>query len=532
MPRPSPDPRPFLSPDERRFAAAVSHLLFANPFLPEWIDVEREALGPDFSRTESVWSLRPEVAGLQPNIILLIERIEALVHRLRESLNDGAKPPSADLALFEDLVLFLLYHRYQHAFFQIVERSLESGACEERFDFYREYLRDFDALLRPDPVPLPGRHDPVHVFACMFQVRRAFFMTFRRIVGGSMPAARLRAAIWQSIFTRDERRYQRLLFDRMGDITCLITGPSGTGKELVARAIGLSRYIPFDPKSRTFAEDFVRSFYPLNLSALSPTLLESEMFGHRRGAFTGALEDRTGWFEVCPHRGTVFLDEIGEVDPAIQVKLLRVLETRTFNRIGETTLRNFRGKLIAATNRDLEREMRVGRFREDFYYRLCSDTIRTPTLREQLLDSPGDLPVLVRFIVRRVAGEEEADSLTSEVCAWIGSHLDPHYAWPGNVRELEQCVRNVLIRGAYQPRRPVPADAVAELTAGAADGRFTAEELLRRYTTLVYARTGNYQETARRLGVDHRTVKARIDDALLLRYARASDRLSDTPDPA
>jgi transcriptional regulator with AAA-type ATPase domain len=532
MPRRSTQPPAFLSPDERRFARAVSHLLFGNPFVPEWVEVEREALGPDFSRTDPVWSLRPEIAGLQPNIIMLMERVESLVMRLRAALDDDAAPPAADLALYEDLVLFLLYHRYQHAFFQIVERSLESGACEERFDFYREYLRDFESLLRPGAAPLPGRHDPAHVFACMFQVRRAFFMTFRRIVGGSMPAARLRAAIWQSIFTRDERRYQRLLYDRMGDITCLITGPSGTGKELVARAIGLSRYIPFDPKSRTFTGDFVRAFYPLNLSALSPTLLESEMFGHRRGAFTGALEDRVGWFEVCPPRGTVFLDEIGEVDPAIQVKLLRVLETRRFHRIGETGLRDFNGKLIAATNRDLEHEMRVGRFREDFYYRLCSDTIRTPTLREQLLDSPGELPVLVRFIVRRIAGEDEAEALTAEVCSWIGDHLDPHYAWPGNVRELEQCVRNVLIRGAYEPRRPAPADATAELAAGAADGRFTAEELLRRYATLVYSQTGNYQETARRLGVDHRTVKARIDETLLERYHRGVGRLSSPAVPA
>ena len=113
----------------------------------------------------------------------------------------------------------------------------------------------------------------------------------------------------------------------MGDVTTLVTGPSGTGKELVARAIGLSRYIPFDAEGQAFADDTPRSFVPLNLSALSPTLIESELFGHRRGAFTGAVADRAGWLETCPPRGTVFLDEIGELDPAIQVKLLRVLQS-------------------------------------------------------------------------------------------------------------------------------------------------------------------------------------------------------------
>lgn len=109
-----------------------------------------------------------------------------------------------------------------------------------------------------------------------------------------MPAARLRAAVWQSIFTRDLERYRRSLYRRMHDISTLIIGPSGTGKELVAQAIGLARYIPFDPEKQAFTQDFTESLHALNLSALSPTLIESELFGHRRGSFTGAVQDRTG----------------------------------------------------------------------------------------------------------------------------------------------------------------------------------------------------------------------------------------------
>ena len=267
------------------------------------------------------------------------------------------------------------------------------------------------------------------------------------------------------------------LYDRMGDVTTLITGPSGTGKELVARAIGLSRYIPFDARKGTFTENFGASFHGLNLSALSPTLIESELFGHKRGAFTGALQDRPGWLEVCRPLDSVFLDEIGDLDASVQVKLLRVLQTRTFQRLGDTADRRFDGKIIAATNRDLPEEIRAGRFREDFYYRLCSDIITTPSLREQLQDSPEDLHNFILFLSRRIAGEE-GESVAEDVEGWIRESLSPDYPWPGNVRELEQCVRNVLIRRDYRPRKIQPSDAREAFAEAMLNGSLTADELL------------------------------------------------------
>lgn len=158
------------------------------------------------------------------------------------------------------------------------------------------------------------------------------------------------------------------------------------------RALGLSRYIPLDPDPGTFVANVDGAFHALNLSALSPTLIESELFGHRKGAFTGALENRAGWLESCPPLGAVLLDEIGEVDASIQVKLLRVLQTREFQRIEESEPRQFRGKLIASTNRDLGADMLGGRFREDLYYRLCSDLIVTPSLRDPASGLAGRAP--------------------------------------------------------------------------------------------------------------------------------------------
>jgi transcriptional regulator with PAS, ATPase and Fis domain len=208
------------------------------------------------------------------------------------------------------------------------------------------------------------------------------------------------------------------------------------------------------------------------------------------------------------------LDELGDLDPAIQVKLLRVIETRTFHPVGDTAARQFRGKLIAATNRDLAAAMRTGHFREDLYYRLCSDQIVTPSLSEQLRDSPGLLRELIVYMARRVAGPD-GEELAAEVAAWMEKHLPPDYGWPGNYRELEQCVKNVLIRRDYRPSAPHAAGPLETCLQEFRSGALTASQLLSRYCTLVYRQTGSYEETARRLQIDRRTVKSKIDPTLL-----------------
>ncbi len=509
-----------LTPADRNFLDALTELSYCNQFLPERVELERQALGANFDETEAVWSLQQDLDGDRANVNQINARIEPLAEQIRGQLSEGADADLRELALYEDLVQYLLYYRYRDAFSGLIEASGNG-----RVRFWDEFLGQFNFYLSIPGRKLPSQHDPAHMFAVLFQVRRAFDHIFQFIVGRSMPAAKLRAAVWQSIFTHDMRRYRRALFDKMGDFTTLIAGPSGTGKELVAQAIGLSRFIPFNSKLEQFEENSMDSFHPLNLSALSPTLIESELFGHCKGAFTGAHSDRQGWLETCTPLGTVFLDEIGELDPAIQVKLLRVLQTRTFQRLGETSDRYFSGKIIAATNRDLAAEMHAGRFRQDFYYRLCSDTIQTPSLREQLANSPDDLKHLVQFIATRLLGDEGAE-IASDVLNWIKENLQPDYPWPGNIRELEQCVRNVMIHNQYVPSTMHEAnrsnDPCQRLVADITDASISAEEILRRYCTMAYAKLGSYEQTAKRLGLDRRTVKARIDDELLAQLKNPS----------
>jgi transcriptional regulator with AAA-type ATPase domain len=505
---------------QHQFAQAVADLSYCNPFLPERIQLERAALGEAFEETSSVWSKHVEWQQERSNVARIDERTEQLVGQLQERIGQGAGASSAELDLYEDLVNYLLYQRYRRPLAVLIGESLKGPSKSREVPFWKAFLSDYERLLTVGGRPKPDSVHAAHLLACFFQVRRAFAHVFDSIVGGSLPAARLRAAVWQSLFTHDMRYYRRSLYSRMGDFTTLISGPSGTGKELVARAIGLSRFIPFDPDKQRFVDDLAGSFHPLNLSALSPTLVESELFGHRRGAFTGAVADRVGWLEVCRPLGAVFLDEIGELDAGIQVKLLRVLQTRTFQRLGETADRHFHGKLIAATNQDLIAKIEEGGFREDFYYRLCSDMITTPTLREQLDDSPDDLGNLLRFVTKRIVGED-SESLAVSIERLIHEHLGPDYSWPGNVRELEQCVRNLIVRQHYEPRcalkKSGSSDARERMAADFLAGTLTADELLSRYCTLMYSKTGSYEQAAQALKLDRRTVKSKIDAELLAR---------------
>jgi transcriptional regulator with GAF, ATPase, and Fis domain len=205
----------------------------------------------------------------------------------------------------------------------------------------------------------------------------------------------------------------------------LLAGETGTGKELIARAIHA-----LSPRADG---PYVR----VNCGALSESLLESELFGHVKGAFTGAIDNKTGRFEAA-HGGTIFLDEIGSMSPKLQVKLLRVLQEREFERVGESRTIHVDTRVIAATNQFLEDEIRAGRFREDLYYRLNVVPIHLPPLRERR----EDIPALAAFFVDRYGRENQREpgDLSSDVLKAL-----QEYDWPGNVRELENCVERAVV---------------------------------------------------------------------------------------
>ncbi|OIQ51394.1 Transcriptional regulatory protein ZraR [Pseudodesulfovibrio hydrargyri] len=223
------------------------------------------------------------------------------------------------------------------------------------------------------------------------------------------------------------------------EATVLITGESGTGKELIARAI--------HSNSARKAKQLVT----INCAALSETLLESELFGHEKGAFTGADKRRDGRF-MQADKGTIFLDEIGEISMPMQAKLLRAVQEREIQRVGSDTVQSVDVRILAATNRDLKAEVDAGRFREDLYYRLHVMALRLPALRER----QDDVPLLANFFLDRFA---EKNRKAVKGFTPLAMDMLIHHAWPGNVRELENTIERAIIlcMGEYVTEKELPA---------------------------------------------------------------------------
>jgi DNA-binding NtrC family response regulator len=270
--------------------------------------------------------------------------------------------------------------------------------------------------------------------------------------------------------------------------TVLITGESGTGKELIARCIHRN-----SPRSQ-------KIFVAVNCAALAPSLIESELFGHEKGSFTGAAGQHLGRFERA-HGGTLFLDEIGELDGNLQAKLLRVLQEKTFERVGGTREIAVDVRVIAATNRNLKQSVADGKFREDLYYRLNTFPIEVPPLR----DRPSDIPRLVRFFLGRAARNLAKPHL---VLTPEAEKVLLAYGWPGNVRELENTMERVAILcdDVIEPDDlPVTSSGLARPVLFRDIERQAIEDALR-------ANDGNRTKTARQLGISLRTLQYRLKE--------------------
>jgi transcriptional regulator with PAS, ATPase and Fis domain len=276
------------------------------------------------------------------------------------------------------------------------------------------------------------------------------------------------------------------------DAAVLVTGESGTGKELLARAI------------HTESPRQAAPFVAVSCAALTETLLESELFGHEKGSFTGAVSRRKGRFELA-HGGTLFLDEIGDISPKLQLDLLRVLEERRLTRVGGTEPVDVDVRIIAATNRDLKKAVADGQFREDLFYRLNVIPILLPPLR----DRREDIPLLIEHFLEHLSVEtdRQIEGVSADALAVLMRH-----DWPGNVREL----RNVLERGMVIAKDKLiqPEDlglSGSSIRPEAYDPSLTLDEVERRHITAVLQHTGgNVTQAARTLAIDRVTLYNKI----------------------
>ncbi len=485
---------PALTQEQRAFFSLVRDAVIANPFGRERQEIDLKITG--LSRDADI-----------------DQRIEKMVRQITERANtlEGGRADiktyrGHDRQALKASILFAFFHLFLDRFDRHIKAQMAAGDIPEKINFFKQALsfltdRGF------------GHNAALFYFALSFQLRRAFFFIDRNIKGSCPAMVRLKAALWNNVFTNSLDIYETHLWNRMDDFSTLILGETGTGKGAVASAIGRSGFIPFDPKTGRFKESFNRAFLSLNLSQYSENLIESELFGHKKGSFTGAVQDRDGILDRASPCGAIFLDEIGEVSVPLQIKLLKVLEERTYYPVGGYEARTFKGRIIAATNRPVN-EIAANRvLRPDFFYRLCSDMIVMPPLRQRFKEDPGEIDELLGFTIEKILGTRSKD-LELMVKKAIARRPGRHYTWPGNVREFAQCVRRIMLTHRYQSLMDQAGqDSQIEgpgFAARVQKGDLTAQNLIRGYCHTLYQACGSYGEVAKITRLDWRTVKKHI----------------------
>ena len=475
---------------DRAFFDQVDRIILVNPF-----SKEREVLDATLART----------AEDSPDLIdRLVETVDAQLSKIdQRSLNGD------DLERIRRAHLFVVFHRFAPRFDAHIEKQLKNEDAIE-VEFAKEFLSD----LRNRGLSAKRSQRALEV---VFQMRRAWFFIGNRLIGSSSCMRGLRESLWNNVLTGDVAMYESHLWNRMEDFSTILVGETGTGKGAAAAALGFSSFIPWLPQKNRFAHAFTKTFVAINLSEYSDSLLESELFGHEKGAFTGAVQRFEGALSRCVSHGTVFLDEIGEVSEAAQIKLLRVLQDRVYSPVGSHEQHRFAGRVVAATHQSLDELRTHGRFRDDFYYRLCSDVIEVPPLRIRVSQSPQELTELTNSVLDRVVGQATDTLLQEELRERVHSAiaaLGSDYHWPGNVRELEQCVRRVLLTGSCRADTKVSeAHGDSSFLNAVGSGTLDAKGLLAGYCAILYEKLGTYEAVAQLTGLDRRTVRKHVANA-------------------
>ncbi len=461
---------------------AVVDFTLVNPFSPEREKIEAQFI---------------ELTGGKRNGTHW-ERFEGFfnwVDAIPNGQRDYRKFDAEERETMRNLFLFDSYHRYSIALDELIDEQVKQGEKSCAVSFGEECVGRMQSHGLT-------REEAIRYFGIFYQLRRAHYFIVRGLKGKSECMFDFRRRLWTSVFTTDVRWYERHLWKRMEDFSTLLLGETGSGKGTAAAAIGRSGFIPYLPDKREFAESFNRSFVATNLAEFPETLIEAELFGYRKGAFTGAVENHVGVFARCSPHGAIFLDEIGEVDHGVQVKLLHVLQDRVFMPVGSREPQRFRGRVISATNRSLEQLRAEKVFRDDFFYRISSDVITVPSLRQRISENPREMDLLLESILERMLGAHW-EELFEDVRCKLQESPGPEYSWPGNVRELEQAVRRIIVSGTYSPE---PAKAKAPCDDAFRGVTLTAEVLLAQYCERAVEVLGTRAAAARKLGLDVRTV--------------------------
>ncbi len=482
-----------LSLEDREFFQLVSRAALSNPFSDERMEL-------DFR----IGECSPDTP-INALLDCVYHKIKERVDRLdREGKADTGLYSGDDKIMMQSALMFEIFFLFSNNFDDLIDRQIKAGESVCSVSFGKDAMAMF---IRRGFNPEEARR----YFAILYQLKRSYYFIDQALIGQSPCMRDLRRHLWNNVFTYDIQLYERYLMDRMEDFSTLLLGDTGTGKGTAAAAIGRSGFIPYNPDKHIFSDSFMSNFISINLSLYPESLIESELFGHKKGAFTGAINQHEGIFSRCSQYGSILLDEIGDVSLTVQLKLLQLLQERTFSPVGSHEIFRFNGRVIAATNKSLEDLRGNGLFRSDFYYRLCSDCIVVPSLFERIQQNPGELKLILNNIITRLTGEESQE-LVALVLESIEKKPGREYPWPGNVRELEQATRRILLSQEYTGENLLPDRGIKErLIAGIETQSLDSQELISGYCALLYERFGTYEEVSRRMGLDRRTVKKHID---------------------
>ncbi|MDH3997459.1 MAG: sigma 54-interacting transcriptional regulator [Desulfuromonadales bacterium] len=486
-----------LTSSQKDFFAKVAQAAFSNPFGETRLELDLQISETDHNLE------RMEITDRA------IAEVDKQLQQLdKAGVSKLAHFGSGDAKLMHTAYLFEIYHQLQYDFDRHIQQQIKGGDKPQPVQFADKamtafYRRGFSEL------------DACKYLAFFFQMRRAFYFIDQNLIGDCPSMRQFRCHLWNNLFTHDIKWFEEHLWDRMEDFSTLILGETGSGKGAAAAAIGCSGHIPFDDKTGKFKESFTKAFISRNLSQYPETLIESELFGHSKGAFTGAIGNYQGVFSQCTPHGAIFLDEIGELTTPVQIKLLQVLQERCFSPVGSHEKLRFSGRVIAATNRSIGKLRQQGKFRDDFFYRLCSDVITVPSLRQRVGENPKELTMLLERVIERIIGEKKK-TLATEIKSILDKNLGKSYHWPGNVRELEQAVRRILLSGSYAGEQfEVGMEIHEQIHAKLVTGEAPAQELLCDYCKMLYQRFGTYEQVASTTGLDRRTVKKYIEASRL-----------------
>ena len=480
-----------LQSSEREFFRILSEFAFGNPFEKKSLDLAYKIAGGKYPVGEQLSN----------------KVFEAVRKRIQKATSDGKFNwkhfSGEDLDLVRVALLHDSYYRCFSRFDDLILEQINNKLPDCLVLFAEEIL----LLLRTRGFSV---EESLRCFGFYYQLRRAWYFINHGLIGQSSSMEILRSHLWRSIFTSFPGLYEKVLWNRMEDFSTFLVGETGTGKGTAAAAIGRSGFIPFDENKGCFAESFISNFIEINLSQFSEALIESELFGHRKGAFTGAVDNHSGIFTLCSPHGSIFLDEIGEVSIPIQIKLLKVLEERSFSAVGGHDKLHFSGRIVTATNKSLIELIRHKTFREDFYYRLCSNVINVPTLRQQISEDSSTLEAILAHTIQRIVGELLPE-LLEKTLEIIVDDVGLSYEWPGNVRELEQAVRSILLTVHYKRTTSNLEENENELFRAIERGSVNARELVSGYCRILYRKYGTFEKVAQITNLDPRTVKRHIN---------------------